>query len=164
MPTWDLEWPTQQLQDFAGHIPTRNEVPWNCLWGCGHHCSISDGQWHPNLWCTSTTTLKCWKRYTQCCFVKNIICGYPNNIILIKIISIWFSWQLKPYYWIERDTSVEEGECRSNDELRKFMSKRVVCWLAIRRCGIGCFIAVWIVVKEIRGTWTSGWLGFQQRD
>jgi hypothetical protein len=31
LPTRDLEWPTQQLQDFAGHILTWNEVPWNCL-------------------------------------------------------------------------------------------------------------------------------------
>ena len=31
------------------------------------------------------------------------------------------------------DLSVDDGECRLNGELRKFMSKRVVCWLGIRR-------------------------------
>jgi hypothetical protein len=57
-------------------------VPWNCLWGCGCHCSISDGQWRPNFWCLSisTTLRKCCKRICKSCFIVSLW-PYDNTIL-----------------------------------------------------------------------------------
>jgi hypothetical protein len=66
--------------------------------------------------------------------------------VLIKVEE----WLFAALGFAEAILSVEGGECCSNDELHKFMSKRVVCWLDIGWCDMEPFMAIWIVAYKIQ--------------